>query len=436
MVAHLRRLLWDPAWKRVHSNSARDFTRQRVMTFPTTLLLVLQKSAKSIQLHLNEFFAVLRPEAPPSATPTGWARARAKLNASAFSGLNQEAVLEEFYQPDNPQLDWCGHRLVATDGSELHLPDSPEMGDYFGWIEPRNHQGACGQPYILGRTSVLYDVNNRLVLQGVLSRHTVGEIELAHQHLAYTQAQDVILYDRGYCGYQWLAQHHQRGRSYICRVPRRSFAAAEALFRANEAGLSRRVWLEPPPSQRARLAALGLPLRIEVRLVTVRLSTGELEVLVTNLLEEKRYAVSDFAEAYRRRWEVEPFYGLIKGRLGLENFSGNTVESVFQDFQATLLITNLESVLCREAQEELQAGRRPEQLPVQVNQAVAFNALKNQVIALLYRRDLPVERVLDRLRELFRGNPVRKRPKRQVPRRRENARRSLNHNRYKRKMVF
>jgi len=406
------------------------------MNFATSLLLILQKSAKSIQLHLNEFFERLQPEAPPSATPSAWTQTRAKLNASAFVALNEEAVLAEFYQPDNPQKDWCGHRLLAADGSEALLPNSEEMGRYFGWNQPVNQKGPCAAPYILGRISVLYDVNNHLVLDGILSRYTVGEIELAEQHLAHTQAEDVTLYDRGYCGYEWLARHHQQGRHYICRVPRRSFGAAEALFAANQAGVSQRVVLEPPPSQRARLRALGLPLRLEVRLVTVRLSTGELEVLVTDLLDEAQYQVGDFAEAYRRRWGVEPFYGLIKGRLGLENFSGRTVESVFQDFQASLLITNLESILSRESQEELQAGRPPEQLPVAVNHAVAFNALKNHILALLYRRDLPVDAVLDRLRELFRGNPVRQRPGRLVPRSPPNRRRSLNFLRYRKKIVF
>jgi hypothetical protein len=436
VVEHLRRLLHDPGWRRAHCNSARDFTRERQLNFETTLLLVLQKSSKSIQLHLNEFFADLAPQGPNSPTPSAWTQTRSKLAASACLALNQEAVLEEFYLPDNPQQDWCGHRLLATDGSELHLPDSAEMGNYFGWIQASNQRGPCGERYILGRISVLYDVNHRLVLEGVLSRYSVGEIDLAEQHLARTQTLDVVLYDRGYCGYEWLAKHHLRGRHYICRVPRGSFADAEALFVADVAGVSRRVWLEPPPGQRAHLRALGIPLRIEVRLVTVRLPSGELEVLATSLLDEAKYVASDFGEAYRRRWGVEPFYGLIKGRLGLENFSGRTVESVRQDFQATLLITNLESVLCREPQAELHAARLPEQPPVKVNHAVSFNALKNQIITLLYCQERPVEEVLDKLRTLFRGNPVWQRPGRVVPRRPENPRRSLNFIRFKRKMVF
>jgi hypothetical protein len=406
------------------------------MNFSATLLLLLQKSAKSIQLHLNEFFAALQPDPPDRVTPSAWTQARAKLSAAAFSALNAEAVLAEFYQPDNPQADWYGHRLLATDTSELHLPESREVGDYFGWLRPRNQRGHCGAPYILGRVSVLYDVNHRLVLDGVLSRYTVGGIELAQQHLAHTRAGDVLLYDRGFCSYGWLARLCQWQRDFICRVPRQSFAAAQALFAAGVAGVSRRVWLKPPASQKPGLRALGLPLRLEVRLVTVGLPNGELEVLATSLLEETQYPVAAFAQAYHQRWSLETFYGLIKSRLALENFSGRTVESVLQDFQATLLLTNLESVLCREPQAELQAAQPPEQLPVVINHAVSFNALKNQMIALLYRQDLPIDTVLDRLREAFRGNPVRQRPGRHVPRRPENSRRSLNFLRYKKKIIF
>lgn len=436
MVEHLRRLLVDPAWTGAHRNGARDFTRNRKMNFSTTLLLLLQKSAKSIQLHLNEFFAALRPGRPDSATPSACTQARAKLSATAFSALNAEAVLAEFYQPDNPQADWYGHRLLATDTSELHLPESREVGDHFGWLSTSNQRGPCGTPHILGRASVLYDVNHRLVLDGILGRYTVGGIELAEQHLAHTRPGDVLLYDQGFCGYGWLAKLRHRSRDFICRVPHRSFAAAQALFAAGVAGVSRRVWLEPPSGQKPGLRALGLPLRLEVRLVTVGLPNGELEVLATSLLEEAKYPVAAFAQAYHQRWGVESFYGLIKGRLALENFSGRTVESVFQDFQATLLLTNLESVLCREPQAELQAAQRPGQLPAAINHAVSFNALKNQMIALLHRQDLPIDTVLDRLRETFRGNPVRQRPGRQAPRRVENPRRSLNFLRYKKKIVF
>jgi len=54
------------------------------------------------------------------------------------------------------------------------------------------------------------------------------------------------------------------------------------------------VQLWAPADQRAALRALGLPLQIVVRFVSLRLSTGELEVLVTTLLNETIYPTADF----------------------------------------------------------------------------------------------------------------------------------------------
>ena len=459
----IRNLLQNPGFSYAHRNRVRDFTRTCPLNFCTVILLVLQKSAKSVQNHLHEFFAQLHPEGfYPGPKPNAWTQARAKLQASAFRALNQQAVLENFYHPDNPRPNWYGHRLLAVDGSKPNLPSFAELGNYFGWVVPTNQSTTAGAAYVQGRISVLYDVDNSLVLDGVLERTAVGERALAQRHLASTQPGDVLLYDRGYCSYEWLARNWQAKRDFIARMPRRVFASADALFAANPAEVSQRVVWEAPQRQRKHLQALGLPRQLELRLVTVRLSTGELEVLVTSLLDAEAYPVAAFAEAYRRRWGVEGFYSVIKGRLELENFSGRTLESVRQDFEATLLISNLESVLGREAQEELQtqpqeqaepaqpappaqaqepsspepATTQEAAVPLQVNRAVAFNAIKNQVIALLTDTRLPLEEVLDRLTRLFLDSPIRQRPNRIVPRRPKSDHRSLRYQRYVKKVVF
>ena len=46
-----------------------------------------------------------------------------------------------------------------------------------------------------------------------------------------------------------------------------------------------------------------------------------------------------------KRWGIETFFGVLKGRLNLENFSGKTAESVKQDFYSTIFISNLETIL-------------------------------------------------------------------------------------------
>jgi len=52
------------------------------------------------------------------------------------------------------------------------------------------------------------------------------------------------------------------------------------------------------PQTKKELKELGLPKRLTVRFVRVLLDTGEYEVLVTSLLDEIEYPVSDFKEVY------------------------------------------------------------------------------------------------------------------------------------------
>ncbi|QTR47230.1 transposase [Thiothrix litoralis] len=147
-----------------------------------------------------------------------------------------------------------------------------------------------------------------------------------------------LVFDRNYASYELLAELTQQ---------QRAFATARAM--------------------------LNLPKTLRVRFVRVRLDTGEWKVLVTSLLDEQLYPTATFKALYHLRWGIETFYGILKTRLELENFSGISVESVKQDFYATLYLTGLESILTADEQDSL--NQRLTQHPQTVNRGVAFNIL-------------------------------------------------------------
>lgn len=283
--------------------------------------------------------------------------------------------------------------------------------------------------------SVLYDLLNRVGLDGRLEPSSVGEVDLAIEQLAQAALGDVLINDRGFTGYRYLAWHHHLGLHYIARCSTGSFAAAQELFRMNRAGRSQVVKLFAPAAEKARCKELGLPLELTVRFVSVRLSTGQLEVLATSLVDEVLYPTEEFLTVYHWRWQHETFYGVMKGRLDLENFSGETAEAVRQDFHSTLLLCNLESVLTGPTATALQEQRVAGQHPKQINQAVAYPALNYQLLELLYSSK-PVDLVLGKLQRLFAGSPVTKRPERKVPRRKLSMARSYHFQRHVKKIVF
>src|SRR5438132_2460790 len=433
IIETVRALLGDGRFVARHRTTARAFTRQRKLPFNHVVLLVLQKTLKSLQLHLHEFFERLCPgAAAQAATPGAWTQARAKLRHTAFIELNEAAVLAPLEAAPESLARWHGHRLLALDSSLLRLPASAQLWAHFGGQEAANQSGPCGVRVPQARLSVLYDVLNGLGIDARLCGFATGEQALATAQLGALRAHDLVLLDRGYAGYEFFARIAARGADFVGRCPRRSFAAVAELFARDEAGISQTVTLSAPASARAA----GLPAQMTVRLVSVRLCTGELEVLATSLLDAGGYAPDCFLELYGRRWGIESYYGVLKGRLDLENFSGHSVEAILQDVHAAVFLSNLESVIAMQAAADLPlTGEGGRQHEARINRAVSFHALKSRAIELLLG-PAPVEQVLEELRALFLANPVSVRPHRHPPRRAPSPLRSHHFQKRVRKIVF
>jgi len=437
LIEALRAKLRDPNFLARHRVRPQDFTRHCQLTFPVLMIFLLQKTLKSIQRHLHEFLDELAQESIFEPLTTGAVtHARAKLKDSAFIELNQDCVLPMAYGPEHPIQRWHGHRLFGIDSSLLRLPDSEELGQEFGWKEASNQKGATGTRYPEARLSVLYDLLNQLGHDTRLEPSTLGEVALALQQLAHLQSGDIAINDRGFSGYLYFASILQREAHFIGRCSRGSFLAAQEMFRRNRANQSKMVWLFAPADQKAQCQRLGLALKIKVRFVSVRLPTGELEVLATSLLEEELYPTAEFLTVYHWRWGHETFYLMLKGRMELENFSGRTLEAVRQDVQAAVLLANLESVLSEPTQAALNRPNPAATQPLRVNRSNGYHALKLEVLDLLYG-EIPAEQVLQQLMKLFAGSPVAVRPDRKVPRRRRPSfHRSYHFQRRIKKAVF
>ena len=422
-----------------HRRRPTDFVRDRKLIFPVVMLLILQKSLKSLQAHLHELFWSLREHGPleaPTSTAGAFTHARAKVRASVFVELNQAAVLPLVYGPEHAALveRWRGHRLLGLDSSLVRLPQRAGLRAHFGVVVCSNAHGPQ-ESYPEARVSVLFDLLNQIALDGALVGSRTAETALVAGHLPHLQKEDVVITDRGYTGYRHFVQVRVAGGHFVSRCSRGSFPAAQALFARDEAGLSQIVTLQAPRDARAECRRCGWPLELRVRLITVRLATGELEVLATSLLEESAYPTQEFAAVYWRRWGQETFYGRLKGRLDLEHFSGETAEAVAQDFFALLLLSNVESVVSGPAQWELEQVSARRAQAVQVNRAVSLHALKTRLIDLLCSA-VPAEEVLEELTRWFVQSPVSVRRGRAAPRRPASPGRSYHYQRRVRKIVF
>ncbi|HEY1835265.1 MAG TPA: transposase [Candidatus Saccharimonadales bacterium] len=156
-------------------------------------------------------------------------------------------------------------------------------------------------------------------------------------------------------------------------------------------------------------------------------------LLATSVLDTAVLSRDDLGELYWMRWGVETFYGILKTRLGLENFSGYSPDAVQQDFFSAVLLSGIESIMVEDAEGQL--AKQTAGHPKKVNKAVSFNAIKERAFE-LFMSDDPDDEVLGALTNLFMASPTLVRKDRNPPRSRSSPHQLLGWWRRKRKATF
>ena len=138
---------------------------------------------------------------------------------------------------------------------------------------------------------------------------------------------------------------------------------------------------------------------IKVRLVKVILDTGEVEVLMSSLLDQEKYPKEEFKKLYFKRWGTETNYDYWKNKLQMEIFSGHTVKAIFQDFHAMIMAANIHSLIINECKPDLEQSNEERRFDYGVNKNVSLGLLKGRIINLFLLPDS--EQILTELKLLF-----------------------------------
>lgn len=414
------------AFLKRHRRAEVSFTRNRKLPFSKVLQLLICKSVKSLQLVLNEWSEKLGGHVSASA----YSQARLKVSHTAFIELLNTAVIDVMYR-DGDYEKFKGHRLLAVDGSSLRLPNTPETRERFGFIEHLNGEGAARGGQVEAKMTVLYDVLNRVPLSGYLHKGRVNDLRASESHLVELEKEDIVLADRAYGSYRFFAQIIERNADFIIRCKEKSFERYHRLFTSKtEKDVTAQLKV---PSK--LLSEDSIPKKLKLRFIRIVLPTGEVEVLATSLLSKKRYPHRLFKRLYSQRWGVETFFQELKSRLCIDNFTGKSLESIYQDFYSTLFVSGLETIITEEANGELEDKKG--KYKQKVNKAVSFHTIKNTVIRLIFEQPPGFEKKIKRLLLM---NPTLLRPQRLKPPRplshRTDNRRSLYFQRYAKKHVY
>jgi len=395
-----------------------DFTRERVLTWPVVLMVMLRGQKVSLQNAVNKFFSVLG-EVWRVVTASAYRQARQKVQPEVFVHLNAVACQEYYtrYGAEDEVTLWHGQRVLGVDGSYLNLPDSEETRCEFS-VQMNQHPGG---EQVQALASVLYDLRNDIGLSAALGPKQAEKNLLFATHMAATQRGDVLVCDRAYADYSVMATSLAWQCHFVIRFPRQSFTAVNG-FWASPAQ-ERVVTLEVPAPARPYVSQQQLPTTLRVRLIKVLLPSGEVEVLGTDLLEARTYPAVEFKVVYGWRWNHETYHDRLKNIFELERFSGKNVRAIKQDFYGVIFLATLESILSKPAQAELTAqseARACHSVP-RVNRAVSYVTMLDHIVQLLDDGQRSPAATLATIERLLVTSPTRQRPGRQVPRHKRSA---------------
>jgi hypothetical protein len=156
---------------------------------------------------------------------------------------------------------------------------------------------------------------------------------------------------------------------------------------------------------------------IKVRMLRVELDSGETEILVTSLTDMQKHPYELFSELYHLRWPVEEDYKTLKYRLQIENFSGKSVHSVYQDFHAKMLSKNLAAAIASTTKGQILKKSENLNFLHQINFAQALSRMKNTIVLLFNHSFEKIGHLIEKLRAIFIKTTEEVRPNRKFPRR-------------------
>lgn len=326
----------------------------------------------SLQSELNRFFQVTHnePIVPNSVTPAAFSKARKKFSYTAFKTLNSKLV-KTFYESSFVNR-WNGFRLLAVDGSVTKLPNTKELLDHFGKARLHSNHPAA-------RLSQLYDVSNKVTVDLEVGLHSTGERDLAVKHLEYAGKGDLVLYDRGYPATWLFVLHRQKDIHFCSRAPLES----SNIIKDFVASGKRDALVSFPCVEKSlrKCRKLGLPTTsITLRLIRIELSKNSTEVLITSLLDKSQFPNNKFQNLYHQRWFIEEDYKIMKSRLEIENFSGLSVEAIYQDIHAKVLTKNIAAVAIVEADILAEEKYKHRKMRYKINFTFALSQLKDNII--------------------------------------------------------
>jgi hypothetical protein len=158
------------------------------------------------------------------------------------------------------------------------LPMTEVVAQHFGVLNGRQ-----GAPSPMARVSQLFDVLNKVTVDALIKPKSIGERELAAQHLLNVMPNDLILLDRGYPAWWLFNLILSLDANFCARVSCTNWKVVRKFFRSGLPEKIINLSIHAASVSQCRQMVLDtVPLKL--RLIRIE-NDGKVAVLVTSLID-------------------------------------------------------------------------------------------------------------------------------------------------------
>lgn len=403
----------EPEIRQLFTAQVGDFSRDRKLPMPKVVALIINFLKRSLSIELREFFDIIG-ESENDCTKGAFCLQRVKLKPLFFQLWNHFLVTGFYNHYGKATKNWKGFRILGVDGSTNYLFGKPEVIKHFG--TQKNQHAQVQVP--MARIVQIQDVLNEIIVWGDICPIAKSERQIMNENVGRLSPNSLTLFDRGFPSYalMYLMINQEQSRHFVMRCRTDFSKEVKAFVRSSKS--SKIAELKPCYKAIEQLRMNGYKVTshtaIKIRMVKVILSTGEIEVLLTNLYDRELYTQEDLKQLYFMRWKLETSYGKQKNQLQMEIFSGHKVISIKQDHYACIFISNLQSLIEKQSEDFINEISINRKYTCKINKNVSWAAMKNNIVKLFLFEN--TENILLYLQNIFEKNVEPVRPNRNFER--------------------
>jgi hypothetical protein len=337
---------FEPTWveEGLLSTGTASMRRRRIPAEQAVWLVLgmaLMRDQPITQVARQLEIALPAPDGTRTVASSALTQARARLGAAPMEWLFLRSA-EEWGHRSAGADRWRGLGLYGVDGTTLRVADSSENRSHFGGPSsgrPQVDPDKAVSGYPLLRLVVVSALRSHLLVGAAFGPYATDERAYAASLWDTVPDHALVLVDRHYLQANVLCSLTTRGteRHWLTRAKSNTqYRTIRHLGPGDEL-------VELQVSSQARRKDPSLPTHFDARVIRYQRKGYESQLLVTSLVDEKRFPAAEIRALYHERWEIELGFGEIKTDMldRLETIRSKSPVAIAQEMWGLLITYNL-----------------------------------------------------------------------------------------------